>query len=55
MEILLSVRGVGRCDPVPQGFSSSVPVDTNATVAGRENNRRVEFVIHFIILNAGSA
>ncbi len=23
-------------------------------IAGRENNRRVEFVVHFIILNDGS-
>ncbi|MDP2307279.1 MAG: OmpA family protein [Pseudomonadota bacterium] len=38
-----------------KGFSSSVPIDTNATVAGRENNRRVEFVVAFILLNDGSA
>jgi len=29
-------------------------VDSNATIAGRENNRRVEFVVHFTILNDGS-
>ena len=34
-------------------MSSSVPIDTNATAAGRENNRRVEFVVHFNIVNKG--
>jgi flagellar motor protein MotB len=27
------------------GFGETRPVDTNKTVAGRENNRRVEFII----------
>ena len=35
-------------------FGSSVPLDTNGTIAGRENNRRVEFVVNFIIVNDGS-
>jgi outer membrane protein OmpA-like peptidoglycan-associated protein len=38
-----------------RGLSSSKPLDTNATAAGRENNRRVEFVVRFVIVNPGSA
>ena len=34
-----------------EGFGSKVPTDTNKTAAGRENNRRVEFVVHFRILD----
>ncbi|MDP9002813.1 MAG: OmpA family protein [Myxococcota bacterium] len=51
----LAAHGIARDRLVSKGFSSSVPIDTNTTVAGRENNRRVEFVVHFVILNAGSA
>ena len=51
----LAAHGVARDRLVAKGFASSVPIDTNATVAGRENNRRVEFVVHFIILNPGSS
>jgi outer membrane protein OmpA-like peptidoglycan-associated protein len=47
-------HGIAKDRLVSKGFSSSVPIDTNTTIAGRENNRRVEFVVHFIILNAGS-
>ncbi|MEI9952450.1 MAG: OmpA family protein [Pseudomonadota bacterium] len=47
-------HGVPRDRVTSKGFSSSVPTDTNDTVGGRENNRRVEFVVHFTILNAGS-
>jgi len=50
----LVAHGIEKERLVPTGFASSVPVDTNATIAGRENNRRVEFVVHFIILNDGS-
>jgi outer membrane protein OmpA-like peptidoglycan-associated protein len=51
----LADHGVSRSRLVSKGFSSSVPLDTNATAAGRENNRRVEFVVHFIILKPESA
>jgi outer membrane protein OmpA-like peptidoglycan-associated protein len=44
-------HGIAKERLVSKGFSSSVPTDTNDTVAGRENNRRVEFVVNFNILN----
>jgi outer membrane protein OmpA-like peptidoglycan-associated protein len=47
-------RGVARDRLVYEGFSSSRPVKSNATESGREANRRVEFVVHFIILQEGS-
>ena len=47
-------RGVARDRLVSEGFSSSRPVQSNATESGREANRRVEFVVHFIILKEGS-
>ena len=50
----LAAHGVSKDRLISKGFSSSVPLDTNSTVAGRENNRRVEFVVYFIILNDGS-
>jgi outer membrane protein OmpA-like peptidoglycan-associated protein len=50
----LTAHDVAQDRLVSKGFSSSVPLDTNDTVAGRENNRRVEFVVSFIILNDGS-
>jgi len=50
----LTEHGIGKERLVSAGFASSVPIDTNATIAGRENNRRVEFVVHFTILNDGS-
>jgi OOP family OmpA-OmpF porin len=50
----LVAHGIGKERLASKGFSSSVPADTNATVAGRENNRRVEFVVQFVILNGGS-
>jgi outer membrane protein OmpA-like peptidoglycan-associated protein len=37
-----------------KGFSSSVPATTNATAAGRVTNRRVEFVVDFIIIKEGN-
>jgi outer membrane protein OmpA-like peptidoglycan-associated protein len=50
----LVARGISKDRLLSTGFASSVPVDSNATIAGRENNRRVEFVVHFTILNDGS-
>jgi outer membrane protein OmpA-like peptidoglycan-associated protein len=50
----LAAHGIAKDRLVSKGFGSSVPLDTNETIAGRENNRRVEFVVHFIILNDGS-
>jgi outer membrane protein OmpA-like peptidoglycan-associated protein len=43
-------RGIDKERLVSKGFAASVPIDTNETSAGRENNRRVEFVVNFIIL-----
>ena len=50
----LVVHGIGKERLVSKGFGSSVPLDTNGTIAGRENNRRVEFVVYFTILTDGS-
>jgi outer membrane protein OmpA-like peptidoglycan-associated protein len=50
----LVAHGIAKDRLVSKGFASSVPADTNATAAGRENNRRVEFVVYFIIVNEGS-
>jgi outer membrane protein OmpA-like peptidoglycan-associated protein len=47
-------HGVPRDRLASKGFSSSVPADTNTTQAGREKNRRVEFVVHFKIVTDGS-
>lgn len=51
----LAAHGVARNRLASKGFSSSVPIDSNATAQGRESNRRVEFVVHFILLNDGVA
>lgn len=50
----LVAHGVAPDRLVSKGFASSVPTDTNSTVEGRENNRRVEFVVSFIILDKAS-
>jgi len=46
-------HGVARDRLVSKGFSSSRPTESNLTQSGREANRRVEFVVHFIILKEG--
>jgi OOP family OmpA-OmpF porin len=51
----LAAHGVAKDRLASKGFSSSVPLDTNTTAAGGENNRRVEFVVNFMILNNGGA
>jgi outer membrane protein OmpA-like peptidoglycan-associated protein len=53
VEYLVS-KGVERERLVSSGKGASVPIDTNATPAGREANRRVQFVVNFSILNDGS-
>jgi outer membrane protein OmpA-like peptidoglycan-associated protein len=47
----LVAHGIAKERLVSRGFASSEPADTNKTNAGRENNRRVEFVVNFIILD----
>jgi outer membrane protein OmpA-like peptidoglycan-associated protein len=50
----LVAHGVAKDRLVSKGFSSSVPADTNTTAAGRVTNRRVEFVVDFIIVKEGN-
>jgi outer membrane protein OmpA-like peptidoglycan-associated protein len=50
----LAAHGIAKERLVSKGFGSSVPIETNTTAAGRVANRRVEFVVYFIILNEGS-
>jgi outer membrane protein OmpA-like peptidoglycan-associated protein len=50
----LVAHGISKDRLKSKGFSSSVPLDTNNTAVGRENNRRVEFVVNFNILDGGS-
>lgn len=47
-------KGVAADRLVSKGFSSSQPIETNTTSAGRESNRRVEFVVSFIIIKEGN-
>jgi outer membrane protein OmpA-like peptidoglycan-associated protein len=46
-------HGVEKERLLSKGFSSSMPAGDNKTTQGREDNRRVEFVVYFIILNDG--
>ena len=48
-------RGVERDRLIATGYGSSRPVESNVTEAGREANRRVEFVVSFIIVKEESA
>lgn len=50
----LVAHGIAKDRLTSKGFASTVPIDSNKTVAGRENNRRVEFTVQFSILNDGS-
>ena len=47
----LRVHGIASDRLSYKGFGSTEPTDTNTTVLGRENNRRVDFVVHFRILD----
>jgi outer membrane protein OmpA-like peptidoglycan-associated protein len=47
-------KGISRDRLASVGFSSSQPTQSNSTASGREANRRVEFVVHFIILKEGA-
>jgi outer membrane protein OmpA-like peptidoglycan-associated protein len=47
-------HGVGKERVASKGFSSSRPLESNVTASGREANRRVEFIVHFIILEKGN-
>ena len=46
----LIAHGVASNRLISKGFGSSTPTSTNTTAAGRESNRRVEFVVSFIIV-----
>lgn len=46
----LTAHGVAADRVVSKGFGSDEPNSTNTTVAGRESNRRVEFIVSFIIV-----
>lgn len=41
----LAGRGLDDTRMVAQGYGQTLPIDSNGTLEGRENNRRVEFVI----------
>jgi outer membrane protein OmpA-like peptidoglycan-associated protein len=51
----LTDHGIATSRLTSKGFSFSEPIDTNGTVAGRENNRRVEFLVSLILIADGSA
>lgn len=46
----LTAHGVAASRVVSKGFGSDEPNSTNTTAAGRESNRRVEFIVSFIIV-----
>jgi outer membrane protein OmpA-like peptidoglycan-associated protein len=50
----LARHGIAADRLAYKGFSSSQPLDRNDTEAGREANRRVEFVVELVIVNDGS-
>jgi outer membrane protein OmpA-like peptidoglycan-associated protein len=47
-------HGLDKSRVSSRGFSSSRPTESNLTQSGREANRRVEFVVEFIILDKGN-
>jgi outer membrane protein OmpA-like peptidoglycan-associated protein len=47
----LASHGVAKDRLSSKGFAASVPADTNTTAAGRENNRRVEFIVQLKIVS----
>lgn len=50
----LAAHGIARSRLTSKGFSSSNPRQNNVTQTGREANRRVEFILTFIILPDGT-
>lgn len=46
----LVAHGVAKDRLISKGFSSSQPTETNTTAAGRDSNRRVEFIVEFVIV-----
>lgn len=42
---LTTARGIDPARLEGQGLGATVPIDTNDTVEGRRNNRRVELVV----------
>jgi outer membrane protein OmpA-like peptidoglycan-associated protein len=51
----LVTHGVPSTRLVSMGFASTVPLQSNATAAGRERNRRVEFLVSYIVVPTESA
>ena len=47
-------HGLDKSRVSSRGFSSSRPTESNRTESGREANRRVEFIVEFIILDKGN-
>ncbi len=47
----LVAHGIAEGRLISKGFASATPRSTNTTAAGRENNRRVEFVVTFLFVN----
>lgn len=47
----LVAHGIAESRLISKGFASATPRSTNDTAAGRENNRRVEFVVTFLFMN----
>jgi outer membrane protein OmpA-like peptidoglycan-associated protein len=47
----LAAHGVARERLASRGFSSSAPLQSNNTLAGRQSNRRVEFTVSFILVS----